>query len=517
MEYLLPENLSLESFREQLAAFVPLRSGPSTQTRRIFLDSFDWRLFRRQRVLAEVTDDNGTRLHLRKIGIWSPMQQTTAEAPRFAAELPPGPLTDTLAEILEMRCLLPLAQTLTTTHSLAVLNKDLKTVLRLEIEDHRGGPAAGEPERRLSTRVRLIPLQGYRKPLWKMDGYLRKRMGLEPAALDIWYQAMDAAGRRPGDYRSKLDVQLLPDQPAIVATRKILLLLLDTMERNRDGIRRGLDSEFLHDFRVAVRRTRSALGQIKDVLPPTVLARYKPEFAWLGAITGPIRDLDVHLLKFETYRDDLPPQIREDLSPLQDFLHEEQRKAQRTLAGDLASRRYRHLIEEWRRWLGSPMAEIHDLPSDAGHPVIEVASKHIRGIFERALREGNRITDQSPATDLHELRKTCKKLRYLLEFFQSLYPAHKIGSLIKALKVLQENLGDFQDLEVQSRALRDFSRRMSEPAPPPETLLAMGMLIESLQIRQKKVRSDFSVRFSEFTGNRNIHLARDLFGKGKIL
>ena len=46
--------------------------------------------------------------------------------------------------------------------------------------------------------------------------------------------------------------------PAPVAVARLLLRLLDTCESNVDGVLRDIDTEFLHDLRVAVRRTRSA-------------------------------------------------------------------------------------------------------------------------------------------------------------------------------------------------------------------------------------------------------------------
>ena len=43
--------------------------------------------------------------------------------------------------------------------------------------------------------------------------------------------------------------------------------LLDIMVANEPGMRADLDTEFLHDYRVSLRRTRSLLGQIKNVFP----------------------------------------------------------------------------------------------------------------------------------------------------------------------------------------------------------------------------------------------------------
>ena len=48
----------------------------------------------------------------------------------------------------------------------------------------------------------------------------------------------------------------------------VLTALLDTLEANVPGTMRDIDTEFLHDLRIAVRRTRSALKLAGDVLPP---------------------------------------------------------------------------------------------------------------------------------------------------------------------------------------------------------------------------------------------------------
>ena len=52
-----------------------------------------------------------------------------------------------------------------------------------------------------------------------------------------------------------------------------------------------------------------------------------------------------------------------------------------------------------------------------------LASHRITRVYRKMVRMGSAIDDDSPAEDLHELRKVGKELRYLLEFFASLYPA----------------------------------------------------------------------------------------------
>lgn len=276
-------------------------------------------------------------------------------------------------------------------------------------------------------------------------------------------------------------------------------------------MRTGTDTEFLHDFRVAIRRTRSALTQIKSVFPKRIVDRYKTEFAWLGQQTGPSRDLDVYLLNFDNYRDSLPAAMQADIEPLHEFLVRRQKIEHRALVKTLNSARYRRLIRNWRNFLEQPVNERTTM-KNAGRPVIEVACKRIWSIYRRAIREGNAITAESPADDLHELRKTCKKLRYLMEFFQSLYPAGNIRELIQILKTLQDNLGDFQDYEVQVITLKRFSHQMvAEGLAPPDTLLAMGMLIDGLERRQQQAREEFSGRYAGFSQQDNQDRFRKLF------
>lgn len=308
-----------------------------------------------------------------------------------------------------------------------------------------------------------------------------------------------ASATRPVD--SPLD----PNRPTGEGVLSILRQQLAALEAQEAGTRAGLDPECLHDFRVAVRRTRSALGQLKASLPAAALKKFRPEFAWLGELTSPTRDLDVYLLKFPGYRDSLPAEVRDDLEPLHRFLQAHRSLAQAKLVEGLDSERFRRLKSQWRAVLDTP--EDGCSPPNARRPLREVADGQLCKALHKAFREGAAITDRSPAAELHELRKTCKKLRYLLEFFQNLYPRQQLGKLIATLKGLQDNLGDFQDLQVQSEALRTFSAQMLEEGEvPPQTLLALGMLVEALRGRQRQARKEFAKRFAGFAKAENRRL-----------
>jgi CHAD domain-containing protein len=257
------------------------------------------------------------------------------------------------------------------------------------------------------------------------------------------------------------------------------------------------------------------LSQIKKVLPAKDRKHFQEEFSWLGQVTGPNRDLDVYLLKMADFESILPGNVRSDLRPLYEFLHRRQREEHRLLVEALDSKRFSTLKEGWQRFLQESHSS--DDLSAASEPVHTGASRRIWKVYRRILKKGKAINDRSPAEALHELRIECKKLRYLLEFFHSLYESKRIRKLIKSLKLLQDNLGDFNDCEVQQHTLKGFAHSMlEEGSASAETLMAMGRLVEHLELGQKTQRKLFASRFAKFADPKNEKRFRELFSPHKV-
>jgi CHAD domain-containing protein len=499
IEYILPQDMHFDDLQSILQKNTRLLTDPQRTVDRTYYDSFDWRLYQNDSLLEDTRDGNTHTL------VWRTLKGKNVcprlklnETPRFARNLPPGSFRNLLEPVLEMRELIPKIRVRSRIRSLRILNKDRKTVACLAVEINTLPVQKGARPGKLDNRAVVIPVKGYQRSCNQLVKLLND-LGLAPAQDDLMLAALSVSGKIPGEYSSRLALKLDPAMRADQAGKLIMHRLLDIMLQNEAGTRAGTDTEFLHDFRVGIRRTRSALTQIRMVFPKRIVDRYKTEFAWLGSKTSPIRDLDVYLLNFDKYRDRLPAEMQDNIEPLHEFLIRHLKLEHRTLIKTLDSARYRRLIANWRNFLEQPVNERTTL-KNAGRPVLDVACERIWSVYRRAIREGNVITAKSPAAELHELRKTCKKLRYLMEFFQSLYPAGNIRKLIRALKTLQDNLGDFQDYEVQVTTLKKFSHQMvAEGMAPPDTLLAMGMLIDGLERRQQQAREEFSDRYAVFS------------------
>jgi CHAD domain-containing protein len=501
LQFEFPLNLTAEAFIAELSSHgINIQKVTTHASRKTYYDSFDWRLY-----ASGITCKFTHSLALRSIKTGLIIAESTLKKPpSFCKELEPGAVRDTLEPLLEMRALLPVCTLDYQAYLLNIINKDQKIILRLQIEEHS----------QLNSRVQLQPVKGYDKAAEHMAELLTATLGLTATDEPVLVKALRLQGRKPKDYSSKLNIHLDPDMRADIAGKYIYTHLLKTIKANEQGTIANTDSEFLHDFRVAIRRTRAGLSQIKGILPANINAYYVDFFSWLGQITGPTRDLDVYLLNFERYKSSLPDSIREDLNPLYDFLLVKQHKAQKKLTRKLRSEKYLSTLSEWEQFLKEPSFK-QALEANAKLTIKELADRRIWKIFTRVLREGDAISGDSPSDALHDLRKSCKKLRYLIEFFQNLYPEQPIKHLIKNLKELQEVLGDFQDYAVQEQTLKLFGEEMMTLNIPANTFLAMGMLIQDLDAHRCRARRDFSARFEDFSQEDNRSVFKLLFAPQK--
>ena len=316
-------------------------------------------------------------------------------------------------------------------------------------------------------------------------------------------------------YTSKLKFHLDPEMRADEAAKIILRFLCGVMRHNEDGIREDSDVEYLHDYRVAVRRTRSALGQIRIVFPAETTLRYKEDFALVGRWTNDLRDMDVYLSAEKSYRAMLPGALQDDIDPLFELLRQKRSEAHKKVVEGLDSDSYAALISEWEAFLSESPVDDPTAPN-AVLPIVDLARARIYKRYRRVVRTGRRLLEGATDDELHALRVECKKLRYLMEFFASLFPRKKIKYLIKQLKRLQRNLGNFNDYRIQQAYLfgiaNDWLRNDSESG---QALLAIGSLIGTLEVEKARERAAFDRTFIDFASPANKSLFQELFkGKG---
>ena len=509
------EQLHIEDPESQLArAMVRVRRSEKT-VHSIFYDSFDWRLLSANLTLEAVRTADQISLCLRSSSnegeeVCLPEGVTL---PRFADQFDDLHLRSKLQPVLDLRALLPRLELSGQRIVLHQLNQQDKCVLRVYIDVLAVAKASGQAAV-TERRVSVVAFKGYTKASDQLIALLHDQWGLQACDHALLWRGLAALKRRPLDYSSKLSIRLKPDIRCDVALQIIVSHLVTALKRNESGVKEAIDTEFLHDFRVAIRRLRSLFGQFKDIFPGPGLRSLATECAWLGGLTGTPRDLDVYVLAFDGFKNALPVTQREDLEPLRVYLEKRVDAEYRQLAKHLSSRRYVDLLRRLNRFIEAPLTE----ESDAARSVSRVAKRRIWSLYRRVLKCGGQIDDGTPDEALHDLRKKCKKLRYMIEFFSDLYPPAKIRKCVRILKALQQNLGEIQDLAVQQDSMAGFARdMMKQPTRPPvQTLLAMGALVQQLSAAKKQARVAFAEKFEAFQASRHQALFESLFAPKKM-
>jgi len=457
------------------------------------LDTFDWRLHNAGLRLEGECGARSDLLILRGRRGRQIAHQTVSDMPRFVVDVPPGTLRDLIAGAVEVRALLVQLVLEVDRVTVPVLDGNDKTIARITVENIRHGNAE------LMPRVVVTPVRGYDKPAGRVADRLIQSLDLEPAdsssALDEGYHLV---GVVPGSYSSKLQVDLDEDEPARVAMARLFASLLETMDLNEEGVRHDTDTEFLHDFRVAIRRTRSLLVPARSCLGAEGIAPFEDEFRRLARTTSAVRDLDVFLLELDRLVAGIASEWRDHLDELAPLAIEERDRVRSGLLVAL-DRDWVDLRDRWGALLGgivsgqTPPGGVDNVTAGP------FARTNIAAAHQSLIRAGRRVTDESPAEDVHRVRKRAKVLRYQLEAFGSLLEPHELREVTAELRKLQDVLGAFQDHEVQVQIIRDFTEHLTERGEvDTDFLLALGAVRAHVRDEREAVRLRCAAAFRRF-------------------
>lgn len=506
IQYILPDGYDDKQLIGQLANVYRIKTDQPIQKRLVIYDTFDWRLFNESLVLYAL----GKSLSLRHL--YKPDNIHSIEishSPVFLKDLPNSKLKEYLSPIIEMRALFKLVEVFSRSKSYRVLNPDEKTVATLVCDVIHTSREKESPS--IASYLRLHPVKGYLKYSRNLSKSLIEAGLSAQEKEDVYFKVLSSVSKNPGSYTSKLNITLAPDMRSDEAAKIILRSLLQVIKTNEAYVSKDLDTEFLHDYRVAIRRTRSALGQIKNVFPNETTLRFKKDFSFLGKRSNQLRDLDVYLLKKDDYKALLPSFLRDDIDPLFDYLSNKRSNALKQFVRSFNSNKYREIFQEWEKFLNEPPKNA-STKTNADLKILTLAQQRIFKQYRSIVDSINQILENIDDEKLHGLRIECKKLRYLMEFFSSLFPDEKLNALITQLKKLQNKLGDFNDFRVQ----QDYLLGISEELPATNkkrkrVLVSIGSLIGALDGEMQIIKESFFKTLAKFASPRNKRLFRELF------
>jgi CHAD domain-containing protein len=224
--------------------------------------------------------------------------------------------------------------------------------------------------------------------------------------------------------------------------QSIIAEQFQAISKQKKGVLADKDPEHLHKMRVAARRLQSALRIFNSALVLPKAAQFKSVHA-LGKALGVLRDLDVQTAAIqEYYYPMLNASGQKKVQTLLKQLQHDRQSAFEDVEGILTGSRYSKLKTAYENWLQEPqLSAIAQMPLEVVIP--DLVSPLLSALL---LHPGWWVSnqDQTHSAALHDLRKTCKAVRYQSEFFESFYDSDFQDWIIE-LKTLQENLGKVQD------------------------------------------------------------------------
>ena len=210
---------------------------------------------------------------------------------------------------------------------------------------------------------------------------------------------------------------------------------------NAQGVLDSADPEYLHQMRVGLRRLRSALRAFAPLIDnPKPLKR---RLRRLMKALGPARDWTV-----------LAQRLAEARANRRLIARARRRRdaENRTARAVAASGEFQRLVLRALRWVDSePWRASADSLARFG-----VAS------LERLRHKLRPPADWKSATQRHALRIRVKRLRYACEFFAPCFPARAVEGYLRRLRLLQELLGELNDVAVGRELLTKLRERHPE-------------------------------------------------------
>jgi CHAD domain-containing protein len=216
------------------------------------------------------------------------------------------------------------------------------------------------------------------------------------------------------------------------------------MVQQEQGVLADDDPEYLHQMRVGSRRLSTALRVFRDTVKLPKAAR-EPRVRALTKALGRLRDLDVQMAAIRTdYCHRLSSSQQKQLNQALAALAKQRCQVFTEVESRLTGSGYQKLKAAYEDWLQSPQfmplatLQLHLLIPELLSPLLSALLLHPAWLISvnETSAESNQV--------LHDLRKTCKYVRYQAEFFTHFY-SQAFQDWIDELKELQSNLGKVQD------------------------------------------------------------------------
>ena len=243
---------------------------------------------------------------------------------------------------------------------------------------------------------------------------------------------------------------VIPTWTALQAFRALATQEMRCWQANVYGAMASPAPEFVHQFRVSLRRLHTLLKVYKSILPREFVATWSDILGKLAAGTDEARDLDV--LRESILQPVLESENCSALEALMRRSMDACRTAHQAERGSLSA------IENGVSLLMFAKA-LTTLPDDgAAEDLPLFARAQLKRMRSRARKRLGSASQTCTPKAAHQLRIALKHLRYSCEFFAPLFDQLSMARLAKDAATVQDELGFLNDLNIAWNRLGDWAQ-----------------------------------------------------------
>ena len=361
-------------------------------------------------------------------------------------------------------------------------------------------------------RESLIHIGGNKKNrgfLEQVNDYLLSR-GFIPCSEPWPIHLMESKGK---PVRTTPSLNTILASPALAVRRAagdIVLHYLHTARYYETGIIEDVDTECLHQYRVYIRKIRSIVSLLKTVFPVDDVARLKNDFRRIQQQTNVLRDHDVQMLSTKEENGIFPVEITGERAAIAEHTAKRRAAELDMVRVFFSSENYAATMIMLERYFET----LYKLPETAEsvQPVGDTAKKILHEIYRRVRKKSAHLHEDTPDEQIHRLRIETKKIRYIIEFFQPLFPLKPTKKLIRQMKKIQTILGEFNDLAVRNRRLLRECEKLKNTAGNEGRLLNIGIMIGCIYTRRRYLKSVVLAEAEKLRGETIQSLVEEITG-----
>ncbi len=322
---------------------------------------------------------------------------------------------------------------------------------------------ASEPIREFEIELE----SGAPEQLFDLASEIRKDVPFRLATLSKasrGYALLTGDGPQPQKY---VKVKLAKDLTVEQVLTELVQHCLDHLQANEAVALKTDDTEGVHQMRVALRQLRAALRLFKSVLPEDQYGWAVAGAKWLTGELSAARAWDV-------FADELVRPVARLYREGQGFdtlmaAVEQARQQGRQRAHDaIGTERYTEFLLRLSAWLSSQAWREQPVTERTARlldPIGDHCAKLLQKRDRIVRKQGRDIATLSEPA-LHELRLAAKRLRYAVDFFESLYPKKQAKAYRKHLADLQDGFGYLNDVTASDTLVRELASAGGDQASP---------------------------------------------------